>query len=164
MLQAILNRAQLSVDKLVTKYVTRLAVAVPFVVALGFGTAAAAVKLSQEFGSPIAYAVLAAAFAAVGLSASAIIAVSGSSATTTAVTEAQVRSDTRSADPGTVQAKSAIDPDLMMAALGTLGPAAIPTVVRLLARNLPLVLAIVMIAYILFSQRPETDASPETAT
>ena len=67
MFQEIANRAQRAIDTLVSKYVTRLAVAVPFVVALGFGTAAASVKLTEMYGSMLANALLAGVFATFGL-------------------------------------------------------------------------------------------------
>ena len=76
MFEAIVNRAQRSVETVVLKYVARAAVAVPFIIALGFGTASAAVKLSEDFGTMTAYGILAASFAAIGLAASAAIAVS----------------------------------------------------------------------------------------
>lgn len=165
MLQAVINRAQRSVDTLVNKYVTRIAVSVPFVVALGFGTAAAAVKLSQEFGNTTAYAILAATFAVIGLAASAIIAMSGSNPETGAISGDNPAAGTTSAtgDTDASNAKSSIDPEFILAALGTVGPMALPSVVRLLARNLPLVLAIVAIAYVLFSERSESDGAPEIA-
>ena len=158
MLQAIVDRAQRAVDTLVSKYVTRAAVAVPFVVALGFGTAAATVKLTEEFGSMTAYAILAAVFGAVGLAAAAAIAMNGPDPVAGTDTVEQV---TASADA--TDRKSAIDPDIILAALGAVGPAALPGMVRLLARNLPLVFGIVIIVYLLFSDTKKADGDASSS-
>ena len=158
MLQAIVDRAQRAVDTLVSKYVTRAAVAVPFVVALGFGTAAATVKLTEEFGSMTAYAILAAVFGAVGLAAAAAIAMNGPDPVAGTETIEQV---TASADA--TDRKSAIDPDIILAALGAVGPAALPGMVRLLARNLPLVFGIVIIVYLLFSDTKKADGDASSS-
>lgn len=158
MLQAIVDRAQRAVDTLVSKYVTRAAVAVPFVVALGFGTAAATVKLTEEFGNMTAYAILAAVFGAVGLAAAAAIAMNGPDPVAGTDTVEQV---TASADA--TDRKSAIDPDIILAALGAVGPAALPGMVRLLARNLPLVFGIVIIVYLLFSDTKKADGDASSS-
>ena len=158
MLQAIVDRAQRSVDTLVSKYVTRAAVAVPFVIAIGFGTAAATVKLTEEFGSLTAYAILAAAFGAVGLAAAAAIAMSGPNpvASTEPVGEAKAAVD----DAGK---KASIDPEMILAAIGAVGPAALPAIARLLVKNLPLVFGLVVIAYLLLS-KSETNVSVPSST
>ena len=153
MLQAIVDRAQRSIETLVSKYVRRAAVGVPFVIALGFGTAAATVKLTAEFGSMVAYAILAVAFASVGLAAAAAIAMSGPNSVATPAT-----GDDATASIDATGKESAIGPDVILAALGAVGPAALPGMVRLLARNLSLVLAVAIIAYLLFSDTKKADA------
>ena len=157
MFQSFVNRAQRSVDTLVAKYVTRVAVAVPFIVALGFGTAAASAKLSADYGSVTANAILGAAFAALGLAAAAVIGLSGPAPPGETVQEAaETQAD------AAVDSNAAITPDLLLTALATVGPAALPAIVRLAARNLPVVLAVIVLAYILFSQR-STPAAAEDA-
>ena len=158
MLQGLINRAQRSIDALASKYVMRVAVAVPFVIALGFGTAAAAVLLSEHYGSTTAYAILAASFAAVGLAAASAIALSGPNPVAPAVTvePAPLNGDTA----GTT---SSFDPQTMLAALGAIGPTALPGVLRLLTRNLPLVLAVVILAFLLFSQKAESESDSNTS-
>ena len=147
MMQGIVNRAQRSVDLLVTKYVTRIAVAVPFVIALGFGTAAASAKLAEMYGSIIANSVLAATFCLVGLIAASVIALSGPKQAE-AVTGADA---TTAAAVGMKEA--AVSQDLLLTTLAAVGPAALPAVLRLVFRNLPVMLAVAVILYILFSQR-----------
>ena len=141
MLQAIVDRAQRSIDTLISKYVTRAAVAVPFVVAIGFGTAAATVKLTEEFGGMIAYSILAAAFGAIGILAATAIALRRPTppANEEPVGEATVASEE-------VGKKASFDPEMILAAVGAVGPAAFPAILRLLVKNLPLVLGVVVIA------------------
>lgn len=78
MFEGLVTRAQRSVETLVSKYVTRFAVAVPFIAALGFGTAAASGKLTELYGNTAAHAMMAASFAGFGLLAAIAIAMNGS--------------------------------------------------------------------------------------
>ena len=156
MLQGIINRAEHSIDALATKYVMRVAVAVPFVVALGFGTAAAAVRLSQDYGTTTAYTILAAVFAGVGLAAASAIALSGPTAVAPAATV-----DPVSLSGDTAGVTSNFDSQTLLAALGAIGPTAFPGLLRLLTRNLPLVLAVVALAFLLFSKTEEVEVATD---
>lgn len=160
MFQSLINRAQRSVDTLVSKYVARAAVAVPFLVAMGFGTAAASVKLSETYGSLTAYTVLAGAFAAIGLVAAAAIAISGPGATTVeAVDEPEAVAESEATEASLAPS---IDPAMIMSALTTVGPVALPQLLKLFARNLPLVIGVVVLAYLLFADtaKEEPVAAP----
>ena len=79
MFQGIVNRAQHSVELLAGKILTRVAVAVPFVLAAVFGMIAAIIWLSQNYGSLIAYLTMAGVFALIGLFAAIFSALSASS-------------------------------------------------------------------------------------
>ncbi len=152
MWQGIVNRAQRSVDTLVTKYVTRIAVAVPFVIALGFGTAAASVKLGEVYGSMLGYAIIAATYAGVGLIAAVAIA-AGGPAPIPATDAGNSDAAAAAVDSTAAETSTPATPELILAALATVGPAALPAVLRLVVRNLPLLLAVVVLAYLLFSDR-----------
>lgn len=148
MFQEIANRAQRAVDTLVSKYLTRLAVAVPFVVALGFGTAAASVKLTEMYGSILANAILAGVFATFGLVIAAVITVGQPELTMEPVGPAhEPVAPPQSGNEPPLLANA----DAMLAALGAIGPTALPLLLRLLVRNLPLVLGVLVLAYLLFS-------------
>ena len=162
MFQEIANRAQRAIDTLVSKYVTRLAVAVPFVVALGFGTAAASVKLTEMYGSMLANALLAGVFATFGLVTAAAIAVRQPSPELSAEPDAAVAHEPASEQTGA--APLLPNADVILAAVGAIGPSALPLLLRLLVRNLPLVLGIIVLAYLLFDTRisgETTSAIPE---
>ncbi len=155
MFQAIVNRAQRSIDTLVSKYVTRAAVAVPFVIAVGFGTAAASVALTEMYGNLVAHTILAAGFAGVGVVAAvAIAAFTGPAgeATNEAPQIASVDATGAATDePDT------LDPATLMTAVSTMGPVALPILLRLLMRNLPLVAGVLVVAYLLFSDVQKSD-------
>jgi hypothetical protein len=147
MFEGIVARAQRSADTLVSKYVTRLAVAVPFVIALGFGTAAASVRLTEEFGSLGAYTILASAFGVIGLVAAAAIAL-GSPKPHVAIVPHAADTPVET----TTDDSMAVTPELVLTALGALGPAALPQLARLLLKNIPLVILALVLGYLLLSE------------
>ena len=65
MFQAIVQKAEGAVSSAVGAVVWRAAVAVPLVIAGGFGIAALTVKLSQAYGPALAYTIMADLFVAV---------------------------------------------------------------------------------------------------
>ena len=157
MLQGLFNRAQRSIDALVSTYVRRLAIAVPFVISIGFTTAIAVVWLSQEYGSLTAYTVLASVFAVIGVLTMAAIAASTPhhALPSQAVTQEMPAVDAPQIAP-------AIDTELLLTTLGAVGPVALPALLRLIARNLPLLLGVLVLAYLLLAEtkNSETVADP----
>ena len=67
MFRSLINDAKSAAGAVIGKYVIRASVAVPFVVAAGFGTAATTLVLIDRFGAVIAYCLMAGGFAAIGL-------------------------------------------------------------------------------------------------
>ena len=72
MFAGLINQAKLAVGGLVLKYVTRAAVAIPFVVALGFAVAA---MLVQHLGYVTGYWIMAGGLTAVGVIAAIVVSV-----------------------------------------------------------------------------------------
>lgn len=159
MLQAIVERAQRAIDTLVSKYVTRVVVAVPFVIALGFGTAAASVKLTELYGNLVAHTVLAATFAAAGLAAAAAIALSGPAPV--AVVSEETTGQATVAEEAS-EAATGPESELLLSAIGALGPAAMPGLLRFLLANVPLLVGVAVLAYLLFSEEPATGDTAST--
>lgn len=160
MLEGLVTRAQRSLDTLVSKYVTRLAVAVPFVIAVGFGTAAASVKLTELYGNMLAHAVLAGAFVTVGLLAAGLIAFSQSSTAVDGLgnaSSATVGLSVADAEATPVAGVTDADPALLLTAFSAIAPAALPAFIRMLVRNLPLVLGVAVLAYLLFAEARKTE-------
>ena len=73
MFQGIINNAKAAAGSMVAKYAVRASVAVPFIVALGFGTAAVTLMLIERFGHQNAYFMVASGFAVIGLLAGLIV-------------------------------------------------------------------------------------------
>jgi uncharacterized membrane protein YebE (DUF533 family) len=65
--RTLINDAKSAAVSVVARYAVRASVAVPFLVAAGFGTAALTLMLVDRFGSLTAYAIMAGGFAAIGL-------------------------------------------------------------------------------------------------
>jgi len=63
----LVNQAKAAVSSLVLKYLARVSVAIPFVVALGFALAAMALMLVERFGHVAAYWTMAGGLAVIGL-------------------------------------------------------------------------------------------------
>jgi len=163
--QSLVNRAQRSVDSLVSKYVARVVVAVPFVVAMGFGTAAASVKLTAEYGSMTAYTIMAVAFSAIGLVAAAAIALSSSQPATSSEARVAQTAESASEQPAdTKESDFPIDPATVLSVLATVGPALAPSLLRLLARNLPLVTGLAVLAYLLFADAAKRETEMTAST
>lgn len=159
MLQAILARAQRSIDTLAMKYIVRLVAAVPFVIAAGFGTAAAVIKLSEVYGTLAAYTILTIAFVGLGLLGIAVIAFATPSPEQVAAEEVE----TASAEPMAAAAEIPAA-RLALTAFGALGPTGLTKLLGLLARNLPLVAGVVVLAYLMLTEAAERDrAAPDPA-
>ena len=161
MFEAIINRAQHSVESAVSRVAFRVLAAVPFVIAFGFGTAAATVKLVQLYGHAAAYGIVAGVFVLLGLVAAVAVAVSSGQSTSAAAESAAA---VAAPSPGDAQ-QSLVDPDMLMTALGIVGPRAIPAIPALLrfaVRNWALVVSAIILAYMLMAQK--SDAAQVRAT
>jgi hypothetical protein len=136
---------------------------VPFAIALGFALAATTVTLVQWFGHVTAYWIMAAGLAVVGLIA--VAAVSIKEEQEEKAEELAEQTDTQNVvSDATAQALGQA-PFALLGALAT-APRGVTTllpVVRLLARNLPLVLLVVMIGALFWppGAQSEQPAEPE---
>jgi hypothetical protein len=72
-LRGFIDEAKSAAASFVDKYLARASVAVPFLVAFGFATAAAALALTERLGATRAFWVMAAGFIAIGLLAAALV-------------------------------------------------------------------------------------------
>jgi hypothetical protein len=66
MLGSLFRRAQATVDNAIDDVVNRALVAIPFLIAAGFGTAALSMGLNREFGAETGSLILAGAFVVIG--------------------------------------------------------------------------------------------------
>lgn len=161
MFAALLKSAQASVDSAIGQAVNRMVIAVPFVVATAFATAALYLRLERAYGAETASLILAGMFAAAGLL---TVLLSGRSAAprVEALVE-DARSETAGTDAPNAAAApiSSVDKELLLAALTTAAPIALPSIVRGVLRNLPLVAVIVaVILMFLSNSTQEGEATP----
>jgi hypothetical protein len=156
MFQAIVQKAQHAVDSTLAKLMSRAAVAVPLVIAGGFGTAALTVTLTDVYGPALSYTMMAGLFAVLGGLTAAIVSANGS-------TEAQPAEPPLSmAEDVAEVAAPLLDRDTLVTLLSTAGPVALPGLLRLAARNLPLLVMAVIVAFFFFG-RSITRGEGETA-
>jgi len=156
----LIQHARQAASHLVLRYVARASVAVPFIVALGFAIAAIAVMLVDRFGHVTAYWIMAAGLAVLGLLAAIVVSVKEH--------EEQIAEDrAQQADTQEVVSDAAAQaivqaPVALLGALFTTpgGATSAFKVARLLGRNLPLVLLLVMIGALFW---PAADAEGEEA-
>jgi hypothetical protein len=144
MFQGLFKRAERSIDSVVAKYVGRATVAVPLLVAAGFATAAATVKLAELYGPVTAYAFMAALFSVLGVLMTAI------GLGSRAAVDAQESATSEDIAETEKEVESLLTPELT-ALLTTVAPTALPSIMRAVLRNLPLVFLLGIMAY-LFSR------------
>lgn len=156
MLQGILQRAERKVDSVVAKYISRVTVAVPLVVAGGFATAALTVKLVELYGTVTAYALMAILFAILSVVTAAIV---GAGSRATDKSEELKASEERVAIE---DVESLLTPELR-AVLTTAAPVALPAIARSILRNLPLVLLLGIAAYLFSRFANDSDMLGATA-
>jgi hypothetical protein len=141
----LVRQAKAAASGLLLKYVARASVAVPFAIAIGFALAAVTVTLVQQFGQVAAYWIMAAGLAVLGVIAA--VAVSMKEEQEEKAEELAEQTDTQEVmSEATVQALGQA-PVALLGALATVpgGARSLLPVLRLLARNLPLVLLLLMI-------------------
>jgi hypothetical protein len=141
----LINQAKSAASHLILKYVARASVAVPFIIAAGFALAAITVMLVDRFGHVMAYWLVAGGLALIGVIASIVVSVKEHEQE---VAEQQAtKTDTEEVVSDATAQALVQTPIAVLSALMTLpgGSAGALSAVRLLARNLPLVLLLVMI-------------------
>jgi hypothetical protein len=143
--RAIFQQAQATVESSIDHAIDRVIMAVPFLVAAGFGTAALALRLVDTYGGETGALIMAGLFVLVGLVVATFQAVSrkrrpraSASVADTNSADAPAAGETTTSSTGF----SSSEKDLLVAALTTAAPVALPQLLRVLLRNLPLLAAI----------------------
>jgi len=141
----LINQAKSAVSHLVLKYVARASVAVPFVIAAGFALAAITVMLVERFGHIMAYWLVAAGLALIGVIASIVVSVKEHEEEV--VEQQAAKNDTEELVGDATAQALAQTPIALLGAVMTMpgGAAGALSAARLLGRNWPLVLVLVMI-------------------
>ena len=167
MFQGLFKRAENTIDSVVSRFVARALVAIPLIVAAGFATAAVTVKLSETYGAVVACAIMAAAFALIGVVTMAFVSFGTQSPSETATEETQAASGEDAAEEGVLDPANLLLTPELRSFLASSAPMAIPTVARSIGRNLPLIFILALIGLVISrfngnANEPET-AADETA-
>jgi hypothetical protein len=157
MFAGVINQAKAAASGLLLKYLARASVAVPFLIALGFALAAVTVMLVERFGQVTAYWLLAGGLAAIGTVAAMAVSVKEQE-------EQEAEQLAEEADTGEVVSEATAQavvqtPIALLGALFSMpgGATSALSVARLLGRNFPLVLLLVMIGALFW---PTDEATP----
>ena len=157
--RGLINDAKSAAGAVVAKYAARASVAVPFLVAVGFATAAVTLMLVERFGAINAYWMVAGGFTALGLIAAFVV---GMKEQEEEVADAQAEKADTAAVATDAAAQAAVQ--MPLALLGTLltspaGPVSAVGLARMVGRNLPLVILLVLIGLMFW---PTEKATEET--
>ncbi len=167
-LGSLFRRAEDAVGSILDQALARVLVAVPLLVAAGFATAAASGYLNARYGSETANLIMAAGFGVISF----LVAVYVS--TWPAVQAAQAEAEDAKRDtaereasdsnarPEATEALSQSERELFNSVLASAAPIALPGLIRLLLRNIPLLLAIVLAGYVLSRQDDATQPAEAT--
>jgi hypothetical protein len=144
--RGLINDAKSAAGAMVAKYAARVSVAVPFLVAVGFATAAVTLMLVERFGAINAYWMVAGGFTGIGLVATFVV---GMKEQEEEVADAEAEKADTAAVATDAAAQAAVH--MPIALLGTLltssaGPVSAVGIARMIGRNLPLVILLALIA------------------
>jgi hypothetical protein len=161
--QWVIDDAKVAAASFIDRYLARVSVAVPFVVALGFATAAMSLALTERFGATTALAIMATIFCVIGLVGGIIVALREQE---TVAVEEHEREEAGLAELGEMASAAASQAGRLPwgAAVSLLGaqPAIAGAAVRLLARHLPLLVLVAMILLLVWpTEEPEQPSEEE---
>jgi len=163
MLQSLFKRAEATMDSAIASVAARVLVAIPFLVAIGFGTAALAIYAYDRLGIVTGNLLLAGIFLLAGLIVAACVAVKQRSE---GDTSAEDTDDPRTAENEEAAKGSLLEPmdrDVLAAVASAVGPVALPFVLRSVMRNLPLIAAVAAAGLVLSrngAERPDEAEAP----
>ncbi|MGE0768889.1 MAG: hypothetical protein AB7L90_20805 [Hyphomicrobiaceae bacterium] len=149
MLQSLFKRAEVTVDNAIASVLARALVAIPFLVAAGFGTAALAIYAYDNLGVTGGNVLLAVIFCIIGLVCAATVAIRGRDRNTAAARPVGTAPENGDESSEPKPLLDAIDRDVVAAMVRVVGPAALPFMLRSVMRNLPLIAAVAAAGFVL---------------
>ena len=155
MLRGFINDAKSAAGSVVAKQAARAWVVVPLLIALGFLTAGVTITLVDRFGQRNAYLVLGAGFSVIGLLTALIVRSKEHEVVVAEEKAAKAETEKAHVASDTVAAAAAAAAELPLALLGALmssssGPISVAHIARLVGRNLPLVLFVAGLGFLLW--------------
>ena len=161
MFRGLINDAKSAVSSVIIKYVARASVAVPFIIALGFAIAAGTMMLIERYGPIAGNWIVAGGFLTLGIIAAIVVAIRerGEEKADKQAEQADTSSvATDAAEQAAVQAPLA----LLGALFSTpLAPTASLKAIKVLGRNLPLVVLLVLVGMLFWPRSAQEAALSE---
>jgi hypothetical protein len=159
-LQGLVNHVKSAAASFVGQYLARASVAVPFVIAFGFATAALGLELTARFGAISAFWMMAAGFCGLGILAALVVIMREREA---AAAEEHQAEESGLAELGDMASEAAAQaagrlPLGLLASLLASPSTSAFAAVRLLGRNMPLVLLLALIVLLFW---PTEETAPE---
>ena len=144
MFASLFKRAEASVDNAVGDLGNRIVIAVPFLIALGFGAYSLSLTWTRFYGPEVGNLLVAAAFSVVGLIAAIVV---KTRSAPKIVNEQEAETAKHTPEMG----GSIFDNESLMTVIGTAAPVVLPGLLRTAMKNWALVMAVATGAYV-FSQ------------
>jgi hypothetical protein len=157
--RGLISDAKAAAGAVIVKYVARASVAIPFLIAGGFAIAAVTAMLVDRYGAQVAYWLVAGAFTLIGAVAMLVVTVKEQE-------EEVAEAEAVAADTPEVAKEVALQAPLaLLSALlaSPMGPTSALGIARLLGRNLPLVLLLVVAGFLLWPREPAAEGETELA-
>lgn len=157
--ESVLHRAEAMIGNVLEQALARALVALPLLIAAGFGTAALSTYVNAKYGVQTGQLIMAGGFATLGLLAMLFVSVVGpatieSGEAATASDDAGTAEGGQSDDSPAMRAFGDAERELLTTMLASAAPVAVPGILRTLIRNLPLVILILIVAFILSRSSP----------
>ena len=166
MFESSINDAKAAAGVLFATYLARISVALPFLVALGFATAAITHMLVERFGAIDAYWIIAAGFAVIGVVAMKALSIKEHEEEA-AEEQVEQNAAAEAATDATARATLAAVLPLLLEALATpLGRDTVAAGAKMAARNMPLIILLALMAFLFWpvEQASETPDLDDEAT
>jgi hypothetical protein len=157
MFSALFRRAQATVDNAIDDVLNRILIVTPFLIAIGFATAALGLRLTREFGAEVANLFLAGLFVALGLIVALVVHLRKSPPLADEPSAEAAETDVNNDDA----AMRAVDRELLSAVLTSATPLVLPRFLPMLMRNLPLLAVIVASLFILLQPSAAAQGEPQ---
>lgn len=141
MFDRLFRRAERKIDSVVAKYVRRVLVAVPLLIAAVFATLAITVKLLELYGPLYGYGMMAGGFVVL----SGVVALSTISMSRESPAEEAAKEE--AAEKADDEKGPAVPPELLSVVTAA-APVALPGIARAAARNLPILILLAIIGYL----------------
>jgi hypothetical protein len=154
--RGLIRDAKAAAGAVIVKYVARASVVVPFLIAAGFAIAAITVMLADRYGAQVAYWLVAGVFTLIGAVAMLVVTVKEQE-------EEVAEAEAVAADTPEVAKEVALQAPLaLLSALlaSPMGPTSAFGIARLLGRNLPLVLLLLIAGLLLWPREPAAESEP----